>query len=253
MPICRDPLVAMLNSWGFNALRCPRMDYLPASVLTRTRNSRISFFGAWAEAFTAPEVPVSHQASGMQYDGQTTGRYRSHIGLKLLTDWLGAVTGNLSSAVAGSHRLSFQLRDTRVMTISPAALSNALASAEPTDGLLDVSETRMFLLTDALQVKELVMVVEKEGTSAATMSVEAMPAVPAAGPRGTVETNFDRASEGLVRFRCEKFHTIGYKVCEVEIADGAFRLSPSNRPVFGVQMSNAEERYEPVVFEPEPL
>lgn len=201
----------------------------------------------------SPNPPEAQEASAALYEGMTTSRYGSKIGLKLLADWLGPSAAGVTSGFLGAARLSFQIRGTRLLTVSPAAIMNALPEAEPSQALMGLNGARMYVITEALQMKRLTMIAENNTAGKVSLTVPATPGVPPAGARGEVTVEAEREQQGLVHFSCNQFHTIGYKVFELEIAEGGFQLIATKNPTDDMRMSSDEPNYESVLLDPEPL
>ncbi|HET7436860.1 MAG TPA: hypothetical protein VFN10_19280 [Thermoanaerobaculia bacterium] len=253
MPLCRDPLVTLLNSFNFNAVRVPRNDYRPGSVLVRSDGS-VSLLGAFDEVFSVASkeaLPVTDAGAVAAFEGATSARYRGAIAARLLAEWFGAGSPSAASSVSGADRISYQIQQTRLLSTTVSAVLRLLADAAPSPALLQLEGARLFVITEVLQAKGLV--VSAGRGAAGTLALDAS-LVPGTSARGTatVELDAGSASSGMLRLTFADYQTIGFKAHEVEIADGDYRLSPALKRGLS-HMATTPEEYEPIVFDAEPL
>jgi hypothetical protein len=133
MPLCRDPLVANLQAQGFNALRVPRTDYVPGTILFHVRKSLPERFGELGDAFEqAPPVEVIASSQADHFTGVSTGHYRRHLGLKLAAQGLGLPQATIEAALGGFTRVSFHFAEMRLLSADMASIASILPGAEPT-------------------------------------------------------------------------------------------------------------------------
>lgn len=245
MPLCRDPLVAQLNSMGFNALHVPRTDYVPTTLLVVASGHAPSLFGSLSDAFEAIHPPDPIVAAAGQFSGATTASYRTKMGLRLACDWLGLTPAQLSGALDGAKRMTFRFSDMRLMSVTLAALNKVLMAAEPAAALLTLAASRLFVISEALQAKQFLLFTEGESAKGVSISASAIDALPV---QLGVSADVSKAGSGLVVFNAAQYHTIGFKAYEIEMAAGDFRLVPKGGTGLS-HMTSGEDEYSPAVFD----
>jgi hypothetical protein len=255
MPLCHDPLVSLLNSFGFNALRVPRSDYVPGSVLIRSGDGVVSLFGTIKDAFDVSDgvsLEVTKALAGEQFEGANSANYRIGVAAKLLSDWLPIATPSLASGFGGAKRISYQIRKTRLLATSVVSILRLLTDAEPTAVLLLLDRTRLFVVSEVLQTKELVLIAQSNTAGTVAFDASLISGVAAAGT-ASCELDASKAASGILRFAFGDFHTIGFKAHELEIAEGQYRLSTTgNKPGLS-HLAPTDKKYLPIVFDGEPL
>lgn len=254
MPLCRDPLVSLLNSFGFNALRVPRKDYGPGSVLARSRDGTISLFGRVEDTFDFPKetsLQVTEALAGEQFEGATSANYRVSVAAKLLSDWISIATPSLASSFRGAKRISYQVKQTRLLSTSISNILRLLAEAEPTASLLLLNNARLFVIAEVLQAKELLLMAQNDAASTTAFSASLAPGQ--AGASANFELDTSKEASGVLRFVFKDYHTIGFKAHELEVANGEYRLSSTGKNLGLSHMAITNEEYVPIVFDGEPL
>lgn len=244
VPLCRDPLVAQLNSMGFNALRVPRSDYVPPALLVRRGGSPPVLWGPLTDGFEAPAPPTPFEAAAGQLSAATTAAYRKSTALRLAADWLGTEPARLSGAFDGVRRITFHIGDMRALSVPLSKLTDYLLAAEPTPALMTLSGSRLFAITEVLQAKGFTLVAENEAMHQAAVagSIENL-----GGADFTVDSA--KAASGVVVFRSTSHHTVGFKAYEIEIAGGLFGLIKSGGSTGLSHLADGEPAYHPVVFD----
>lgn len=249
MPLCRDPFVANLQAQGFNALRVPRTDYLPGTVLFHVRKSSPERFGDLTDAFIdVPEFKTVVSSQAGHFTGVSTGRYRKNMGLKLVAQWLGMQPAAVEAVLGGFTRVSFHFDQMRLLSIDMASIATALLGAEPTGALLTLPDSRLFIVHEVLQAKQISCLneVQTQSTASLSASVEAAAAV---ATKAGFDLNAEKAATGLLVFSSEKYHSIGFKAYEIEVADGDYHL---RRPLEASGLTHLTEpdlAWEPVLLD----
>ncbi|MDX1966426.1 MAG: hypothetical protein SFV23_04575 [Planctomycetaceae bacterium] len=243
---CRDPLLAQLNALGFNALRIPRTDYEPCRLLVRQGKVPPSLFGSLTDGFVGVRVPEATVGAAGQLAKAATAKYRRGIGLRMACDWLRATLSSLEAVFDEKSRVSFRFGDMRLLSVPLAALSQAFTDAEPAPALSDVPGARLFVIGEVLQAKEFVMI----GEGGSTKGLAASPvAFDPAGPAVEVSIDSSLSHAGVLVFKANKFHTIGFKAFEIELSGGDFRLVPTAPSAGLTHLSEGQPSYEPIVFD----
>lgn len=247
MPVCRDPLVASLRSQGFNTLRVPRKDYLPGVVLFQPRRDGLEVFGPFASAFgDAAGLEIAESAQAEAFSGTTTSSYRRGVALKLASTWLGVPEAGLSSLFNGATKLSFRFGELRILTTSLAAVGERLLAAEPTETLLALPESRLFVVHEVLQAKRIFCLNEADRDGSVSMHAkETLTNMAELG----FEVEASKASQGLIVFQSREYHTIGFKAYEVEYADGGLHLRRPLDSTGFTHLDDEEAQPEPALFE----
>lgn len=251
MPICRDPFVANLQAQGFNALRVPRTDYVPGTILFHVRKSPPERFGELSDAFEqAPTVEVIASSQADHFTGVSTGRYRRQMGLKLAAQWLGVPQAAVEAALGGFTRVSFHFAEMRLLSSDMASIAALLPGGEPTEALLALPDSRLFVVHEVIQAKQISCLNEIENQNATSVAVSVEAAAKSAAKAG-LELNADKASLGLLVFSSKKHHTIGFKAYEIELADGEYRLRAPLKASGLTHLTEPNLACEPVLFEDE--
>ncbi len=249
MPFCRDPLVANLQAQGFNALRVPRTDYVPGTILFHVRKSPPERFGDLSDAFEqTPPVQAIASSQADHLTGVSTGRYRRQVGLKLAAQWLGVPQATIEAALGGFTRVSFHFAEMRILSCDMALIASLLPGAAPTEALLALPDSRLFVVHEVLQAKQISCLNEIEHQNAASVSVSVEAAAKSAAKAG-LELNAEKASLGLLVFSSKKHHTIGFKAYEIELADGEYRLRAPLETAGLTHLTEPDLAWEPVLFE----
>jgi hypothetical protein len=245
MPLCRDPLISQLNSLGFNALRVPRSDYLPAAVLVQQRDGMPSMFGTLADSFEDVIQPSPVIGAAGQFSAATTASYKKKTALKIASEWLKLTATDLSGAFGGAKRVTFRFGDMRILSVPLGAISQILLAAEPTVALLGLAESRIFVITEVLQAKEFLFLAEGESRQAVSLASGAID--PAALK---IDGTFDaaKAGSGLLVFKAAEPHTIGFKAYEIEVSGGDLRLRQSPTSSGLSHMASQDRDYVPTIF-----
>lgn len=244
MPLCRDPLVAQMNSLGFNALRVPRTDYVPNAVLVQERSGQASLFGTLDTCFDGVVLPGSSISGAGEFAGASTASYKRKTALKIASDWLQSAT-DLSAAFGGAKRITFRFADMRILVAPLSALITSLLDAEPSATLLGLSEARLFVITEVLQAKEFLFLAEGESSQSVAVSGAAIDPATL-----KIEGNIDaaKAGSGLLVFKAATHHTIGFKAHEIELFGGEFRLIQAAKSTGLSHMTESTKDYLPVLL-----
>lgn len=247
MPLCRDPLVANLKAQGFNTLRVPRTDYVPGTVLFQSRKGLLEYFGGFSSAFdVAVALPTRTSAQATHFTGISTGRYRRQLGLKIACEWLGVPSGALDATFGKISRVSFHFGEMRLVTTELAAIAAFLDIAEPSLALTALPESRLFIVHEVLQARQISCLNEAEGQAASSFDLDA--AKTTASQAG-FSVNGEKTSLGLLVFSSDTYHSIGFKAYEIEIAEGAFQLKRALDTAGVPHLTDVDVAWEPVIFD----
>lgn len=246
MPRCQDPLITQLNALGFNALRIPRTDYEPTCLLVRQGEAVPVLFGSLDEGFANVSKPEFTIGSVGQLEKGSSAKYQRRLGLKFASDWLRSPLAKLDAMFAATKHISYRFGEMRLLSVSLAVLNQIIIKAEPTTALANVSESRLFLISEVLQAKEFILITEGDSTKAVTAQALALDAI-VTNVEGSIDATHSQS--GILVFKATKYHSIGFKAYEIEVAGGGFRLAPSGASSALSHMSQDEPSFNPVLFE----
>lgn len=246
MPICRDPLVSQLNALGFNALRVPRVDYVPPALLTRASLSEPVLWGTLKAGFDGLSPPEPLESAQGQLSTTATAAYQKNTAIRLVADFLRINPLQLSGAFDGANRISFHLGKLRVLSTPLAKITDFLLAAQPTPALTALSRSRLFVITEVIQVKALTLVAENASMQRAAIAGSAMdPLLPSAD----ITVDAANAMSGVLVFNATVPHTVGFKAHEIELSAGVLGLVASRSSTGLSHLAGDEPTYEPVIFD----
>jgi hypothetical protein len=128
-----DPFLNLLKDFGYLPLRLPRADVQPLQLLN-VSNKDFALLGDLADAVSAgdgatlPEIKTDIPTAG-QIQGTRSSTVKLSIGLNLLGNILGALTGNnldVSAAYKDASNLTFEFADVTVNNVSIVQLDKFL-------------------------------------------------------------------------------------------------------------------------------
>jgi hypothetical protein len=119
MAICKDPLRTYLNNKGYNVVLLPRKGIEPMDVLGRDGKS-IERLGSLAQMWTTstPPPPLNPPQPATGIIGQKTAAMDLSVGLKFLSDVLGAMGAavpQLSFAYKTATKVQFKFANVQVI------------------------------------------------------------------------------------------------------------------------------------------
>jgi hypothetical protein len=254
MPLCHDPLVTLLTSFKFNAVRVPRNDYVPGAVLVRSRDGSISLLGAFHEVFelaSGESLPITEAGTAEAFEGATSATYRGKVAAKLLSEWLGSASPGVASGFSGAKRIRYEIQQTRLLSASLSTVLRLLKEADPSDSLLGLAHARLYVIAEVLQAKAVVLIADSGAAGGVTVETSMVPRTSARGSP-TIEIDARRGTGGMLRLTFADYQTIGFKAHEVEITDGTYVLVAATAKGLS-HMAAPPEAYDPVLFEPDAL
>ena len=132
-----DPFLNLLKDFGYLPLRLPRADVQPLQLLN-VSSKDFSLLGDLADAVGAgdgaklPEIKTDIPTAG-QIQGTRSSTVKLSLGLNLLGNILGALTGNnldVSAAFKNATTLTFEFADVTVSNVSIIQLDKFLNLAK---------------------------------------------------------------------------------------------------------------------------
>jgi hypothetical protein len=215
---------------------------LPGSLIVRARRAEPVWFGALTDGFEIDSPAHEEVADSSKYEGLSTASYCFGIAARLLGDWIGS-DATLSSGGGKEHRISFEIRGVRVVTMAPALLSNALFSADPRPAVIALDQVRLYAITEVIQARKIVMFADRSTKARGYLDLK-----PGPGHAAKFEIDGSKAAQGVCALTFRQHHTIGFKAHELELFDGSYRLVLA--PSAGLTHANAPgASHEPVVFD----
>ena len=130
-----DPFLNLLKDIGFLPLRLPRADVQPLQLLN-TDGKKFSLLGDLTDAMSAgtaklPAITVDIKTAG-QIQGTRSSTVKASLGIDILGNILGALTGTKLDVSAGfkdASTLTFEFADVTVSTVSIILLDKFLNTA----------------------------------------------------------------------------------------------------------------------------
>lgn len=132
------------------------------------------------------------------------------MGIKLAAQWLGAPQTAVEAALGGRlypRQLPFR-RNAAFEFRHGGSIAALLPSGEPTEALLALPDSRLFVVHEVLQAKQISCLNENENQNATSVDVSVDAAAKSAAKAG-LELNAEKGSLGLLVFSSKKHHTIG--------------------------------------------
>jgi hypothetical protein len=230
MARCKDPSLTFLNDKGFNVVKLPRAGIEPLDVLgkdhtTTERLGKIQRIWASELPIPQPDPPVPAAA----INGQQTSNLKLNIGLKLLTDILGAMGANMPQigfAFSRAKSLQFTFTDVESISVSPFALGDYLADGDLKTSNPFVSRYFEDDDTDAYVIFEVLksasILVKATDSRSSDISLD-LPAVQQ--QIGVdVKVSSDSNKSGAVNFQGKTALTFGFKAFAIEFIDGRWQV-----------------------------
>lgn len=212
----------------------------------------------WSSTVSAPPVKPPEIAVGI--NGQKTASLNLDIGLKFLSNVLGAMGAalpQLDFAYKNARKVEFSFTDVRVTGVDPLALGNHLAGGTLSSNnpfvrrYFDDEETDAFIITEVLKSNSITAKAQAEDSTGVSVDIPAIQA--ALGAKVGVSQTGSQSTE--LTFTGGQLLTFGHKVFKIEINNGAWIIrgeKPSSNVAFFTPGSDDEPQLadeEPIVFE----
>jgi hypothetical protein len=221
---CSDPALTYLNELGYNVIRLPRAGIEPLDVLGRDdgpleRLGRIDQIWRGSAALPAVHPP----ADAAQVNGQKTHRIKLSIGLKLLGDLLGSLSGGVPSidfAYKNARALRFAFSGVTVTTVDPLDIGHFLAAGDVEVGnpfvqYFDSEARSAYVLTEVLKSDSITVIAEASDEQGVEIDVPAVQ--DAVKGKLSVSTAASRRTEVTFKGKPVAF---GFKAFGIGYADG---------------------------------
>jgi hypothetical protein len=241
MARCKDPSLSYLNDKGYNIVKLPRSGIEPLDVLGRD-GATIERLGRlqqiWNSSSAAPEIELPRSASAV--NGQQTSELRLSVGLKLLSDVLGAMGAavpQLGFAYSNAKTLRFTFADVESVCVSPFSLGEFLADGDLKSNNPFVSRYFEDEGTDAYVIFEILrsksIVVAGQWSSSTSVDID----VPAIRRQVGADIDVSIAGENTttLTYTGRSAVTFGFKAFDIEFSDGKWQvqaLAPSGNTSF---------------------
>jgi hypothetical protein len=230
MARCKDPALNYLGKQGYNVVRLPRAGIAPLDVLGRDRRT-IERLGSldriWKSGQDAPGVSDPQPAANI--DGRKTSKLNLSIGLKFLSDVLGAMGAELPElgfAYKRAKTLQFTITNVHAVSIPPFQLGEFLAEGDldtrnPFVSRYFVDEdTDAFVIFETLTSDAITVAAETSSGQEISLDVPAIQQTVGANVEVSVQSDSSRS----VTYKGETPLTFGFKAFQVEFVDGRWEV-----------------------------
>lgn len=230
MARCKDPSLTHLNDKGYNVVRLPRAGIEPLDVLGRdnTSTERLGRLQRiWTSSSPVPEPEAELPAAAI--NGQRTSNLKLSIGLKVLSDVLGAMGAempHLGFAYSRAKTLQFTFTDVKTKSVSPFALGDFLADGDLKTNnpfvtrYFEDDDTDSYVIFEVLQSSSIL--VSGKDSRKSSVSVD----VPAVQQQIGADIDVDTSSEksDTLTYTGKVPLTFGFKAFNIEFIDGRWQV-----------------------------
>lgn len=161
---CKDGLVKLLKSYGYNIVRLPRANVWPLQIIIKNSGSFNRLGDLSTVMMPGNNIPlpsISQDQEVSTISGKSTSRLKAGIGLTLLSDILGAMGGSqlgLGSQYEQAKFVSFEFHGVKENTVELTKLDQFLTDADINAFSKHVSKMMaaddIFLITEVLKSKK---------------------------------------------------------------------------------------------------
>lgn len=230
MARCKDPSLTFLNGRGFNVVKLPRAGIEPLDVLGKdqTTTERLGKIQRiWTSASPVPQP--EHAVPAAAINGQQTSNLKLNIGLKLLSDILGAMGADIPQigfAFSRARSLQFTFTDVQSVSVSPFALGDFLADGDLKTANPFVSRYFEDDDTDAYVIFEVLKSASILVNATDARSTDVGLDLPAVQQQLGVDVKVSLASNNSssVNFQGKTALTFGFKAFAIEFIDGRWQV-----------------------------
>jgi hypothetical protein len=146
MPICNDPAITYLKTYGYSVLRLPRRDFQPLQILASQGKDLVPL-GDLATVMvgdgTIPLPTVRPNVEAATINGQRSSDLSVGVGLNILGGVIGAMGGGnlgLDASYSNAKSVAFEFSNVLMDDIAIAKLDQFLATADINRASKHVSE-----------------------------------------------------------------------------------------------------------------
>ena len=230
MARCKDPALTYLNQQGYNVVKLPRAGIRPLDVLGRDGKT-IERLGSldrlWKSDVEAP-LPAGPLPAGA-LSGQQTSDLKLSIGLKFLSDVLGAMGAampQIGFAYQGAKVLQFTIGSVQTASVDPFVMGDFLSEG-------DLNTNNPFVVryfedegTDAYVIFEVLTSGSITVSAKRNRSTELQVDVPAIQDAVGGNIKMEASSEGSksVTYKGVTPLTFGFKAFDIEFDNGRWSV-----------------------------
>ena len=223
-----DPVLSLLKDFSYNVVRLPRTGIRPLQILEKQGNDLVvlgevpDLFRAGAAAL--PPVSMDEQAAFI--NGKRTRDLTISVGLSLLGNIIGAMTGTKVKLDLGYKRasaLAFEFQDVKVNGVNQLQLSKFLTAASidesvgPPAKLLEAD--KLYLITSVVKSAKFTAEALKNGGVSVDVDVPIIKAV-VGGAVGVKSVN---ASNSKISYEGSAPLVFGFQAVRMEFEQGRFK------------------------------
>ena len=221
----RDPILSLLKDFSYTAVRLPRAGINPLLVLQQEEHELI-VLGELPGLF----VPGSVALPGIRRDkpaafinGKSTRQLDLNVGLSLLGNIIGAITGNklkLDTEYKRARTVTYEFKDVTLDDVDQIELSRYLATSQVAAGLDTLANAlranRLYVITSTIQSRSFTTVALTEDGVAVPLNVPVIRG--AVG--GSVNVKADSNSDSRVTYEGSERLVFGIQAAQIEFKDG---------------------------------
>jgi len=260
MAFCNDPRRTYLNNPGYKVILLPREGIEPMDVLGKDGKSieRLGILSQmWSSSTPAPPIKPAQTAVGI--NGQKTVSLNLNIGLKFLSNVLGAIGATLPQLNFASQNpkmVQFSFTNVQVVGVDPLALGNHLASVSLSRNNPFVTryfddDTDAFVITEVLKSSSITATAQASDSTGVEVDIPSIQATVGANVSVTQTTEETTA----LTYTGQQLLTFGHKIFRIEFINGRWAIKgerPSVNVAFalpGIEDETGLANEQPVVFE----
>ncbi len=238
----KDPSITVLNGFGYNVVKLPRVGIEPLDVIGKDQTNQLlgPLLAIWQSQASVPVPSGPNPAADI--NGQKSGKLDISFGLKVLANVLGAfgaTVPSLNFAYAKASKVEFSYANVTSTSVTPFAVGDYLTKGQLNTASPVVKhyfmdpDCQAFLIVDVLKSNLVsVTATDDQGT---TVGVD-IPAI-----QGVVGANVsvgaDQANTNAVTYKGNVSVTFGFLASEIEF-DGTswsiHSIKSGDNPSFGV-------------------
>jgi hypothetical protein len=225
MAVCKDPLRTSLNDKGYNVILLPRQGIEPMDILGKEDKS-IERLGTLSQIWSSPAtLPAVKSQAATGIAGQKTSELNLDIGLKFLSDVLGAMGAaipKLDFAFKNSKKVEFSFANVQAVSVDPFVLGSFMTQGTLADTNPFVTryffeeDTDAFVITEVLKSNSITVKSVSNNNTGASLDLPAIQQ--AVGIKVGVSSG--NTSNTTLTFTGEPMLTFGYRIFRIEFLNG---------------------------------
>jgi putative chitinase len=232
----KDPILTLLKDFSYTAVRLPRAGINPLLVLQQD-DHELTVLGDLPGLFIIGSDPlprIRRNKPAAFINGKSTRQLSLGVGISLLGNIIGAMTGNrlkLETEYKRAGSVTYEFENVTLDDVDQIELSRYLASSQMARGLDAIADAlennRLYVITSTLQSRSFTTVAQNEAGVAVPLNVPMIRG--AVGGRVTVKAAGNKDSR--VTYEGQEPLVFGIQAAQIEFRDGRVRgLSQTGKP-----------------------